>query len=406
MRKQIGVFVLVAALFALSALPSLAQDEPYCSELSEDDCTLLYDSAEASLDILSASGVANVSIAAQNLPEVPYSDLSFALVMETSSSSSQEAVDAALNLDPQMVEDDPEAFAEALGEIFAGTALDASMDVTFSDDLVTLIESEGEVAWPENVVLNLRFVDGDGFVDLDALTESVPELAALIPAELNGWIGAELGKLTQEVLATTGTDPNTQASLDGVSVGSQSTGPLLTQLAPLDPTGEALDFLVVERGEDMIADGEEAATFVYSFDLTGFVSSDLYGTVVEASLASQGEMPSAQEIAEIVSVSRLVAPLLANSLDLELVETVGTESGYHYGSNFLLALDLTELIGVASSFGAIEPLDVEGDSIFELAVTTSNFDINEEVEIEAPEDTGVYTAEQLMGLLELSGSLQ
>ena len=304
-----------------------------------------------------------------------------------------------------MVEDDPEAFAEALGEVFAGTALDTSMDVIFSDDLVSLIEDEG-VAWPENVVLNLRFVDGDGFVDLDALTESVPELAALIPAELSGWIGAELGQLTQELLVTAGTDPNTQASLNGVSMGSQSTGPLLTQLAPLDPTGEALDFLVVERGEDVIADGEEAATFVYSFDLTGFVSSDLYSTVVEASLASQGEMPSEQEIAEIVSVSRLVAPLLANSLELGLVEAVGTESGYHYGSDFLLALDLTELIGVASSFGAIEPLDIEGDSVFALAVTTSNFDINEEVEIEAPEDTGVYTAEQLMELIELSGSLQ
>ena len=405
MPKRMCVPFLVAALLILTALPTFAQDDPYCSELSQDDCDLLYASADASLEILSASSVANVSIVAQNLPEVPYSDLAFELVAETTTSSSQEAVDAALSLDAAMA-DDPEMIAEVMGEIFADIALDASMDVSFSDDLVELIETEGDLAWPENVLLNLRLVDGNGFLDVDALTQSVPELAGLLPAEESGWVGAEVGPLVQAAIMESEGDPNMQTSLNSASMSGQSAGPLLTQLAPLDPTGETLQFLVVERGDDTTADGEDAATFVYTFDLTSFVGSDLYATAVEAAMASQGEMPSDQEIAEIVGVSRLVAPLLANSLQLELTETVGAESSYLYGSDFVLELDLTELVGVASSFGAIPPLSIEGDSVVSLAVTTSSFDINEEVEIEAPEETGVYTAEQIEQLLELADSLQ
>ena len=97
-------------------------------------------------------------------------------------------MDAALSLDAAMA-DDPEMIAEVMGEIFADIALDASMDVSFSDDLVELIETEGDLAWPENVLLNLRLVDGNGFLDVDALTQSVPELgrAASGGGERLGW---------------------------------------------------------------------------------------------------------------------------------------------------------------------------------------------------------------------------
>jgi hypothetical protein len=426
MVKRLSVALLACILFMALATPAFAQEPRFCSDLAEEDCALLYESTETMSQVYSGNTTNEVSILAQNLPEVPYPDLAFNLIQETSFDTTEAAATALADLQEmepaQFAElmDNSEEFAAVIVEIFNGTSTEIRAAVSFSADLAQLIETQTQAPWPQDVLLHLVLKNGVLYIDLDALAETVPE-ADMIGS---GWVGLEMTPLIEQSLmeqpttavpmpgATDGTTMTVSpASLNMGTVGNRA-GPFFSQLAPLDPQGTVLQYLNVERlpaeeasfsGIEPV-EGEEVAVFRTTFDFQSFVASPLFEQLVAQAIASQqGSPPSEAELSQIVGIARLAAPLVLNSVTLELLEAVGVDTAYLYGANFLFAIDLTQLLSLAELAGdALPPIELqtEGPSRISLEVLQTASDFDADIEIQAPEEATLLTAEQITMLLE------
>jgi len=424
MVKRLCVSLLVLTLLVVSATPALAQDTGFCADLAAEDCELLYESSDVMSRVVSGNTISEVSIVAQNLPEVPYPNVAFDLVHEVSFNTSDEATAVVMDMmemDPAALAEmmqDSEAMTEMFSMVFVGLSTEMRSDIAFSSDLAQLIEEQAQVPWPETVNLNLVLIEGVLYVDMDALAETVPEAAMLG----GGWIGLELAPLIEEAMmqeqaavavpGPTGQMMTVDPAVMAASMTGDSAGPLFSQLGALDPQGVILQYLNIARlpeGEIDVsglesANNEEVAVFATTVNFQEFLASDLFAQLLTQALASQqGSMPSEAEVSQIMGLVQLVGPLVLNSLTLELLEAIGTDSAFLYGYDFILSLDLTQLLSMAAMAGDALPelnLQTEGPSGFEVTVLQTASDLNTEIEITAPEGATVFTAEQLTLLLE------
>ncbi len=400
MQKALRALPLALIALLVFAGSAFAQDTQYCGDLAEEDCDLLYtaDSTNQS-DIMGTTADWDIELSLQNLPQVPFQDLGFTVDQTYSYNVSEEGGMAMMSLDPM---GDRAVFADGVADFFSGVSLDLSSDVTFSEELASLIEGTAGIAWPTEVTINALIVDGVLYFDQDALGESVPELA---PSLGEGWVGYELAPLLRgaalnqqalrfSVPAGLGVAPGLyEVSVDSVlgALGMNALpGPLLSDLAAIDPSDTYASLLTIERMDDGEAmSGIEAAMFETGVDFNALVQSDLYAQLVGPLAPTLGF-----DETQFLQISQLAAPIVASNLDLSLTEAVGTEDSFLYDSNLVLDLDLTSLLDAAGALG-LEGLGGDGDATALLDVAISNSDINEVEMIEAPMDAGVVAAEDL-----------
>ena len=407
MKKAFRALPLALIALLVFAGSAFAQDSQYCGDLAQEDCDLLYGADEANQSSITGTTTDwDVELSLMNLPQVPFQDIGFTVDQSYTYNVSEEGGMAMMSLDPM---GDRAAFADGVADFFSGVSLDLSSDVTFSEELATLIEGTAGIAWPNDVTINARIVDGVLYFDQDALADSVPELAGSLG---EGWVGYELAPLLRgaalnqqalrfQVPAGLGVAPGLyEVSVDSVLAGlgmNALPGPLVSDLTAIDPSDTYVSLLSIERlddGESM--SGEEAASFETTVDFNALVQSDLYGGLVGPLAPTLG-----MDQAQLMQISQLAAPVVASNLDLSLTENIGMEDSYLYDSHLVLDLDLTSLLEAAAAFG-LEGLGGDGDATALLDVLISNSDINAGADIEAPEGAGVVAAEDVANVINAS----
>lgn len=410
-RILISMSLVVLWIFA-TAIPGLAQqDSPgFCADLSVEDCQLLGNSASAMSRINSGVTESHVSMLLQDIPDMPFSELAFeyntnvGFQMDPAVEALIERLQTMNPADLEALSDDPSALLSMLRTLFTGLQLGLDLELQMSEALALILSEEMRndigMDLPQELGLRLMIVDGVLFVDMGSVASIVPDVGAFF----EGWVGVEAAPLLDmaeaELFGTVGVDDSAAASMGsgnamgGVSIGMS--GPAVTTIEAVDPNGDILDFLMVERIED---EDEDLATFVTNVDYPTFFQSPVFRQLVLMVTADQGLAMSEEELDETVTLAQIMGPSLLQGLTLELVEVIGESDSYLYDSDLLLEWDLHTLLTLAGQSDPSLKVDEDAEPFFGLWATTSNDLLNEEVEILAPEGAFIMPTSMIMQFL-------
>jgi hypothetical protein len=395
--KRVYTLILIFSLM-LSFTASAFAQEPVCGDLSAEDCEILYGSSEAMMEVTSGVQSVSVSVQATNVPQTPYTNISFDFSLDTVYGYSEDAATAAMDMQgmsPNELADlyaDPEALADLVLTILGGLSASIDMTTNFSEELAGALTQDPSMgSWPESVSLGLVLDGGIAYLDLGTLEALVGDAMG----GMSGWVGIDILPWVEASLMQTAVDPNAAvAASASTQVGA---GPLFTQLASADPMGMITPFLSIARVDDDVVDGEDVAVFSTTINWDAFVQSPYFEQLVVLALAQDPEaMPSQAEIDQTVTLGRMFGPALLSGITLELIEMVSLDSGYLLATDFTLDWDLSDLAALAAMAGTGE-LGIDDDAAIMASIVTSNSSLNGEVDVEVPADAFVIPTEMLMG---------
>lgn len=401
MRKSLKKSVMVVLLVFLllcSAVPSFAQDlpEPFCGALSEDDCGLLVSAQEAALEV--GSGVYNSEINFQlaGVPGLPVEEISFNLTQDASYALDPELMAelAAMQMmSAEEMAENMDAMIDLMLNVYATLSYDGEMNLTLPADIAALLSAEAGMPIPEEIRLQIRVVDGYGYLNLEDLIPFAPPEQA---EQLQGWAGLDL--LT---LMKAGLQEGMQAGEMDSSMAGFGLGNFLNSeegRAMIEP------YLIVSRDRDDTVGDQDVAVFTNKVDVGKFVGSPLFRDLVISQLDVINEAADTslteQEVTEMLTMLSFVGPMLFTGLDFHTTQAIGLEDFYNYRSDFVFNWDLSSLVGVArmvDSDGQMGLSAMMGDvaPVINFEIATDASDHNNAPEITAPADAQIIPPEAL-----------
>ncbi|MCU0465111.1 MAG: hypothetical protein MUF38_11140 [Anaerolineae bacterium] len=279
MMRKMMVAMLMAAMLLVSGV-SMAQTEVACGGLSEADCAILTQSAEAMAGVTSATFVMD-------------------FVIDTGDQGAMTiAADGSYNT-AELAAFDAEALA-SLNSADPTVALTVLKDViaAFDGTLNLTISGSPEIGLPADVNVSLVLVDGIGYMNF-------AQLAALAGADgdqmltafgITEWAGLELvGAIDM---------------LGGMAGDMGDMGAATPDVEASEAAAEAaLNYITVARGADV--DGE--AVFTTTIDLAGLINDPAFADI----MAAQGGEMSEADMTEALAVLEGVVIIANSTIDLE-----------------------------------------------------------------------------------------
>lgn len=405
MRKSLKKSVLVVGLVFLllcSAVPAFAQDlpEPFCGDLAADDCDILASAQEAALEV--GSGVYNSEVNFQlaGVPGLPVEEVAFNLTTDASY-----ALDPALTaelaamqtMSAEEMAENMEEMVDLLLNVYASLSYDGEVNLTLPEDIAALLSAQVGTAIPEEIRLQIRVVDGYGYLNLEDLVAFAPPEQA---EQLKGWAGIDLLTLMkaglQQEMQSGAMDSAQMGSMAGFGVGNFLNSE--EGRAMIEP------YLIVSRDRDDTVGDQDVAVFTHKVDVGKFVGSPLFRDLVISQLDVINQAADTslteQEVTEMLTMLTFVGPMLFTGLDFHTTQAIGLEDFYAYRSDFVFNWDLSSLVGVAKmvdSDGQMGLSAMMGDvaPVINLEVATDASDHNNAPEISAPEDAQIIPLESL-----------
>jgi len=364
MRK----FVLVVLLVALCTLVGgvSAQAETYCGELSADDCAILQASAEAMAGLTSATATFSLDFSMVGVPDAP-GDITLNLAGDATWSGDPEALAGMAEPSPEMMQD-PAAMMAMAGEALGALNAELNLSLTVPAEMAA-----GMGGFPEQIDLQLRLVEGIGYVNFDTLA---PLLAGSPQGEmLQGWGGLNL----VEALTTMG------PMLSGGMMGEM---PEMPEMGT-DGGEMSMEGINITRG----ADEDGAAVFTTTLDTAAILGNPVFQQQFRSQMQSQGQMTDEEIDALLTALAET-----PDAITLTSSTWIDQETNYNLGGTFemTIALDAFASMAGEDSAAAAEAL---GDSVITISgeLAYDNFDAAPAVE--APADATIITMEQFFNFL-------
>lgn len=401
MRRSLKKSVMVVALVFLllcSAVPAFAQDlpEPFCGNLSEDDCSILVSAQEAALTV--GSGVYNSEINFQlaGVPGLPVEEVSFNLTQDATYAVDPELMAelAAMQMmSAEEMAENMEAMLDLMLNLYGTLSYEGEMNLTMPEEIAELLSAQAGTTVPEEIRLQIRVVDGYGYLNLEDLAPFAPPDQA---EQLQGWAGIDLLTLMKAGLQEGMQEGAMDSSMAGFGVGNFLNSE--EGRAMIEP------YLIVTRDEDDTVGDQDVAVFTNKVDVGKFVGSPLFRDLVISQLdtinAAAETNLTEQEVTEMLTMLTFVGPMLFAGLDFHTTQAIGVEDFYTYRSDFVFNWDLSSLVAVArmvDSSGEMGLSAMMGDvaPIINLEIATDASDHNNTPEITAPEDAQIIPLEAL-----------
>jgi len=363
MRKWIVVLIAALALFSIGGA-AMAQDasQVFCGSLAEADCAILQQSSAAAMQMTSASGnfELNVSVAGLFGPQ----PVVLSVVGDGTYAITDPAALAGVQNLASLASGNPADMAQAFGPLLKAFNGNLNLTINIPPELAMMaaMQSTGDTPPPQippSISLALRLVDGIGYINLEGL--AALDTSGEMP---KGWIGMDLMKAIEEGMkqaASSGMD----MSAAGGSADPAQTAHMMEAMS---------QYMKIERLADTTVDGQAAAVFQTTLDLSGLLSSPALMEMMQA----QGSSGSSADVQQA---------MMAAQMFLQGVTAVGTQT-ITLNDNFTRAsaaeikipLDMAALMGGAgSSGGASQKLDIA----ITMSSTVSN--INNTAAVAAPE---------------------
>ncbi|GIK74215.1 MAG: hypothetical protein BroJett021_32030 [Chloroflexota bacterium] len=403
MRSKSISLLLVIVLLLASFSTALAQVEPFCGDLSDDDCALLTAATENMMDVASYQASAEYSAVLAGLPGLPLTEASVKVMVDGAFAYADNALEAAAILAGAQTQEEVAALMAESPDVFVdfynGWSFDMAIAVDISEELAAALSADAGVAIPASFTVPLILVDGVLYVD-------VTDVAPLIDGmqDMTGWIGFELGPVI-EAAAEQGMFEEAAAQMDPSAMAADmdpATAAALAGFQAMMGDPKAFEpYMTISRNADDVIDGVDVAVFVSKLDVIGLISSpefvDLIKGLAEAGALGE-DAPSAADIDQAMTMLGLMGPMLFQGLTSENVTAVSLdEPNYIVAQESLFSWDLSGLLQMAAMSGAIPANEIpSGASLIEFSTSVVNSDFNEPQEITAPADALMVPAESMM----------
>lgn len=389
MRKSlmpVMTMALLIMLIAASAVPAFAQDlpAPFCGDLSEEDCTILVESQDASLAVESFSNYLDVNILIAGIPGLPADELAFNYNQDGVYSLDPELAMEITQMqmqDPAALMEDMDAMVELLLDLYANLALDTTVSFTMPEEIAALISEEAGVTVPTTVSAMGRMVDGMGYGNIDELAGEIDELNGI-----SGWYGIDVVSLMQmgfeQSMAQADQSGNMAASMTGYGL----TNFLNTE------EGRAMieEYVEIERAADETVDGADVAVFNSTFDFGRFIGSPAFAELLVSQLDTINQLAETElteeELSQVLTMLPMFGPMLFTGLDFEITRRIDLESYQVVESELVFDWDLSSLIAVAQMADSSLELPEGLSPVISLNVVNNAADFDAIEEITAPED--------------------
>lgn len=369
MQKSKWVMMLSLMLALLISVPVFAQDITditdvvFCGDLAEADCAFLQQSTLANGSISSAASQFNVDIVIENVPDLPFENLAFNLNGNTSFSVAEALIaemSALQNFsDPNAVMtyfQDPEVVKTLIG----GVNGQLSLNLTLPQDLVDMFAGSSATI-PSQISLELRLVDGVGYINLDGVASAMPQMG--VPG---GWLGFDIARALELAIE--------QGAFDDLSIDDVNTS--------MDMDYEAIaEYITIERLADSTVNGKAVAVFETVIDYAALFNSD----VMTQQMQAQGNLTEA-ELAE----AQAVAQAMGEGIDFSTTQYIGLDDYYVYRTEGVMNWDMTSLM---ESVGETTPSGQAPTFIFTFEMTASDF--NSAPVTVAPDGAQMYPVEAM-----------
>lgn len=385
MQKRVTMISVLILLLALTASMVQAQDMPpvFCGSLSEADCGILQNSQRAVAGLSGATFNLNFDLNVDNIPDAPFNSLAINL-----SGVGAYAVDPTIMERMMALQGDPSAMFEdmaQLGQLLEDALLafdgQVNLTLTLPAELLALIADEG-MKLPENLSVELRMVDGVGYVNLSALAEAIPD--AGIPS---GWYGLEIAKLLNNVFTVLAPQ---MEDMMGEMPGFDPE--MFTQFSDPSVFG---DFMNIERLPDAQADGETVAVFKTTLDYVKLFSSPAITDMMKTQMEAAGAGMTEADLEQMMEMMRE----MYKGLTFEVTEYIGLADSYPRRLEMNFSWDLSSMMSAMGEMPAQASSPVLGATF---TITYGSFNVPPA--ITAPENATVITAEQAMQMF--MGSMQ
>lgn len=383
-RKMVMTLGLLLLLLAASVAPAFAQmPEPFCGDLSDDDCAILMDSQDATLEVESSSSSLNVDILIAGIPGLPADELAFNYAQDSTVALDPELAMAIMEMQqmaPDELMDNMDAMVESLLDLYENVAIDTAVSFTMPQEIADAASAEAGLEIPTTLSAMLRMVDGYGYANIDELAAEIPELAGV-----SGWYGLDVVSLMEASF-----EQSMDSANSGPDMAASMTGFGLTSFLNSQEGRDMLaDYIEVERVDDSTIDGQDVAVFQTTFDFGRFVGSPAFAELLVSQRAMINQAMdmdlSEADLTEALSLLPMFGPMLFTGLDFEITQSIGLEDFYIHDSSLTFHWDLSSLIAVARMADASLELPEGIAPVINFDVTNSAADFNAIDDIEAPE---------------------
>lgn len=402
MRKNLFMVLLLLTFMLASTGAAFAQSasEPFCGELTQNDCTLLADSQKAMMDVesMTAGGTINVKVA--GIPDAPVEEVAFNVDHKSAFVLDPALTKDLTDLQAQLATAKPEDlqklmtdYSDLMVKLYSTLGLDMDLTITLPQDIADVLTEQGggSIKVPTEIKLQVRMVDGYMYVNTDDLAQAVPELA-----EFKGWFGVDLASFMRKALdqanqqqAAMLNNPEVQAGLGaGTFLSSDQFRKMIEK------------YVMVERKDDGEVDQQKVAVFSTTFDFGGFVASDAFQEFLKAQLPMINQMGeqqiSEQELDEGLMALKFLGPSLFQSLKFEVLKSIGLDDNYVYRTETHFNWDLKSIMGIAAmAQGGQKSAMPKTAPELNFDVETDYMDFNKAPTIEKPEDAVIIPLDQM-----------
>ncbi len=347
---------------------TLAQDvTTFCGDLAEADCTLLTESQAAMTALDSSNANFEMNFQMDGVPDME-APISFSINGNVAYTGGDAVREMSAGMTPEdMSMEDMGALMDVAADALAEIDLDLNLQLSLPPELMAEMGDD----FPSDLALEVKLVDGTGYINLDTLKAFLGEIDA------SGWYGLDVAGLLRML------GPQMGAMMG--SMGDMTTmgmNPELLSMAQ-DPASMA-KFGTIARTDDGSSD---MATFEITVDL-GAVYSDpamaeLLRDQMTAQMEATGQEVSEEELEEVLSM----VTTMFDDVDVTVIETIGTTDKYVHSMQILFAMDMAQMMESMGETGAAPKIS------FDMTITQDQF--NSVAPITTPEDATVIPLESI-----------
>jgi hypothetical protein len=270
-----------------------------------------------------------------------------------------------------MATPDPVAMINHFVEVLR--AFDADLSLTLTLPPEARAEAGSNV--PENITLQLRLVDGIGYINFDTLAPLMGENAAQMG--LTGWNGLDIASFLEAMV-----QQNPEMFQGMTMAGFDPT--MVQQFSDPEMLGQ---YITITRTDDGSGD---TATFQTTVDFAALMASPEFQDMMRHQMEAQGQNLSEEELQQAMDMS---TAMFQNST-FTSTTTIDVNTGFTTSTTVNMTLDLT-----AMAEQMPQSSDVSTMPVITIDATLNSSQFNEVPEITAPEDANVVPYEQLLTMM-------
>lgn len=367
MSKMMSLFLIVLLLFGGA---TLAQDVPvFCGDLAEADCTLLMESHDATQALNSANADFDLKMVIDGIP-----NMDAPLNISVTGNLAFTGADAIRDMATPEPEATPDMGAMMGLAADALTNLDAQLQLKVSLPPELTDASNGQV--PSEINLELKLVDGTGYLNLDTLKDLINN------PDVKGWYGLDVAGLLRMM------GPQMAGMMQGMTGGAMPMGSYADIFSMSQDPSRMANFATIERTDDGSSD---MATFEISVDLGKFYAdpamADMLRQQMTAQMSASGQKMTDEQIDQAMSM----VTTMFEDMHVNVVEMIGVTDKYVHSIHVSFDMDMTKMMAAAGEKGAAPKVS------FDMTITEDQFNAVEP--ITAPEDATVIPLESLGAMM-------